>query len=374
MSSRRSPQRRDGDRKDVQAVEQVAPKRAGPLRRIEVLVAGGDDPDVHRDGGWAAEPLDALLLEDAQQFGLHVQRQLADLVEEDRGAVRHLEPADLLGERAGVRALLAAEELALDQRVRDGRTVHVHHGARAPRAERMNRGGESSLSGPGLAEQEHGRRRWRHLLDLREGAPDRRAAPDDLRRRGRSRGLAEVPVLVLQLVSQARRLIECELQPLLRHLAVGDVEADPEHAVRRSLRIICKGPPAYLEPPHRPVRPQQPVLVAVGGLALARPPHAVADTVTILRVNELEHVLQRHVRGRLAVHRVERRPQSRGTATASGRGPTSPRAPIRRRVPGAQRARAAHCWFAAGSARAGALRTTADARRGFRRPPAPAGR
>ena len=53
----------------------------------------------------------------AQQLGLQVQRQVVDLVEEERAAVRALEAADALAHRAGEGALLVAEQLALDQRV-----------------------------------------------------------------------------------------------------------------------------------------------------------------------------------------------------------------------------------------------------------------
>ena len=62
-----------------------------------------------------------LRLEHAQQLGLDRERQLADLVEEHRAAVRALEQARLGRDRAGERALLVAEQLALDQRLRPER-------------------------------------------------------------------------------------------------------------------------------------------------------------------------------------------------------------------------------------------------------------
>jgi len=45
-----------------------------------------------------------------------VARDLADLVEEQRAAVRGLEPAIARGGRAGERALLVAEQLGLEDR------------------------------------------------------------------------------------------------------------------------------------------------------------------------------------------------------------------------------------------------------------------
>ena len=60
-----------------------------------------------------------LLLEHAQQLGLQRERQLADLVEEQRAAVRQLEASRLARGRAGEGALLVAEQLALEQRARE---------------------------------------------------------------------------------------------------------------------------------------------------------------------------------------------------------------------------------------------------------------
>ena len=65
--------------------------------------------------------VDLALLQRAQQLGLQLERQLADLVEEQRAAVRELEAARAALQRAGEGAALVAEELALDQRWRGSR-------------------------------------------------------------------------------------------------------------------------------------------------------------------------------------------------------------------------------------------------------------
>ena len=84
----------------------------------EVAVGRGDDADVDLDRA-SVPPTrsNSALLEHAQELGLQAERQLADLVEEQRAAVGHLEAAGLLLGRAGERALLVAEQLALDQRL-----------------------------------------------------------------------------------------------------------------------------------------------------------------------------------------------------------------------------------------------------------------
>ena len=110
----------------------------------------------------AAEPLDLPLFQHAQQLDLHVERQVADLVEEDRRVIRQLEASDLSRERAGEGALLAAEQLALDERRGNRRAVHAHHRPPAARAQLVDLGREELLAGAGLAEQQHrrvGRRR-----------------------------------------------------------------------------------------------------------------------------------------------------------------------------------------------------------------------
>src|SRR5262245_12189734 len=95
---------------------------------------GGDNADIDLDALRAAEALDLTLLEHAQQLDLDVGRQIADFVEEDRGAIGQLEAPDLPRQRAGEGALLATEQLALDQRRRDGRAVDADHLPAAPRA------------------------------------------------------------------------------------------------------------------------------------------------------------------------------------------------------------------------------------------------
>ena len=66
---------------------------------MQVAVGGGDDAHVDRDGSCAAEPAHHARLERAQQLRLQLERQLADLVEEERAAVGALEGAGDAGDR-----------------------------------------------------------------------------------------------------------------------------------------------------------------------------------------------------------------------------------------------------------------------------------
>ncbi len=81
----------------------------------QVDVGGGDQAEVGAHEARAAEAAELALLQDAQQLGLRVERQVADLVEEERAAVGQLEHAGALRVGAGERAALVTEELALER-------------------------------------------------------------------------------------------------------------------------------------------------------------------------------------------------------------------------------------------------------------------
>src|SRR5205823_9173957 len=113
-----------------------------------------------------AERGEGALLQHLQQLDLHRYRRLADLVEEQRAVrIAALEDALVVLDRAGEGALAVAEELRLDQRLRElrqvdrdealgevGREPALLHDVRDElRAPDRGRGGP--LSGPGFAEE-----------------------------------------------------------------------------------------------------------------------------------------------------------------------------------------------------------------------------
>jgi hypothetical protein len=65
----------------------------------------------------------------ARRTWLARKAHVAYLVQEEGSAVGHLELALAPGDGVGEGAFLVAEELALDEAVRDGRAVHLHEGA-----------------------------------------------------------------------------------------------------------------------------------------------------------------------------------------------------------------------------------------------------
>ena len=112
-------QRRQAQRHDVEAEEQVFAKQALLDRDAQVLVGGGDDADIALDRRAAADGRVLALLQYAQQAGLRLHRHVADFVEEQRAALGLLEAAGRALVGAGEGALLVTEEFAFDEVARD---------------------------------------------------------------------------------------------------------------------------------------------------------------------------------------------------------------------------------------------------------------
>ena len=81
-------QRRDVDADHAEAVVQVLAELAFGDALFEVGVGGGDHAHVDALRPRLADRHDLALLEEAQQLRLHVERQVADFVEEQRAARR----------------------------------------------------------------------------------------------------------------------------------------------------------------------------------------------------------------------------------------------------------------------------------------------
>ena len=70
------------DRKDVQAIVEIAAKFAIGDHLPEIAVGGGDQPDIGADQLVAAEAFKLLLLQNPQQLRLKLQRHVAHFIKE----------------------------------------------------------------------------------------------------------------------------------------------------------------------------------------------------------------------------------------------------------------------------------------------------
>src|SRR6185437_12622076 len=115
--------RRQVQRENVEAVEEIAAEGAALHLLLEITVRGREDASVDRDRLGAAHWNHLALLQYAQELHLGGWRGFADLVEKERSLLRGLEETALVLHRAGERSLHVAEELTLEQALGQGAAV-----------------------------------------------------------------------------------------------------------------------------------------------------------------------------------------------------------------------------------------------------------
>ena len=126
MSSRRSRSGGSWISIGVEAEQQVLPEPARRDLAVQVGVGRREDADVDPARARGADALELARLEHAQQLGLQAERHVGDLVEEERAAVGELEAPDAVGLGVGEGALHVAEQLALEDALREPAGVHRH--------------------------------------------------------------------------------------------------------------------------------------------------------------------------------------------------------------------------------------------------------
>jgi hypothetical protein len=94
-------QRRDLEAQHFEPVEEVGAEPPGRHGVLEPDVGGRDHPEVHLDLDRAADAPELAALDRAQQLGLAAEVHLADLVQEERAAVRGLHHPRLRAVGAG---------------------------------------------------------------------------------------------------------------------------------------------------------------------------------------------------------------------------------------------------------------------------------
>ena len=137
-----------------------------PLHLLgQVAVGGEQETDGHRALLLLAHPPVGAGLEHAQERGLHLQRQLADLVEKQGRVVgeRQQPLAGLVG--PGERALDVAEQLAPGQLLLQRGAVLDDHLIAGQRRALVDEAGDHILARARLAGDEHRDARRRHLVD-----------------------------------------------------------------------------------------------------------------------------------------------------------------------------------------------------------------
>ncbi len=170
----------EGDGKHVDAVPEILPEASRPDLVLEVAVGRGDEAHVDRDRLRPSQPLELLVLQDAQELSLELEGKLPDFVQEERAAVGQLEAARLPGEGAREGPALVAEELAFDEVGRQGGAIDLDERPLPASAGTVNRPGDQLLARAGFSEDEGGRIGGGNLIHLVEHVFQCIAAADDL--------------------------------------------------------------------------------------------------------------------------------------------------------------------------------------------------
>ena len=146
-------QRRDRDREGVEPVVEVAAELAALHRLRQIDIGGGDDAHVDLRRLLGSQALDLARLQRAQQLDLRSRRQVAHFIEKQRAAARAFETSGTCQMCTGVRTFFDAEQLGLDQVVRDRGAVHRDERPFRARAVVVQPAREHLLAHAGLAEQ-----------------------------------------------------------------------------------------------------------------------------------------------------------------------------------------------------------------------------
>src|SRR5580698_6337398 len=118
-------------------------------------MCGRDETDVHFVSAVAAEPLEFLLLQDAQQFCLKFEWNVADFIQEERTLVRKLKTPGLLRDRSGERPFFVPEQLAFEKPKRNCGAVQFDKGPLPATAKIVNSSRDQLFSGARLTLNHH---------------------------------------------------------------------------------------------------------------------------------------------------------------------------------------------------------------------------
>ena len=122
----------------------------------QVRVGGGDDAGIHPHHVGAAQALQFFLLQKTQQLGLQAQRHLADLVQEERASLCHLDSSRIRLHGSGESAARVSEEFGFEQGLGNGGAIDHREGAPGARTQLMNGAGHDFLAAAGRARDQHG--------------------------------------------------------------------------------------------------------------------------------------------------------------------------------------------------------------------------
>src|SRR5437868_1114661 len=167
------PQWRYSERNYIQAIVKIFAKGVLSHCPIQFAIRGCYYPHINRDLAGPAHGPHRALLQNAQQLHLHRQRHLADLVEENRSPIGHLEEAPFVLIRSGESSFYISKQFALQQSFGKCATIYGYERVRGARRAYMNRARDQFFAGTTFSLNQYrargGRNRSDCLLQLLHG-------------------------------------------------------------------------------------------------------------------------------------------------------------------------------------------------------------
>ncbi len=158
-------QRRHRDGHHVQAIQQIVAKTFFGGRDLQIRIRRRDHPRVHLNGLRTAHSLDLAFLQNAQQFGLDLHRNLSDFVQQNGAAMRLLEAPHPIVHRASERSLGVPKQFGFDQIFRNRRAVDRNQFGPGALARHVDRASHHFFSDAGFAGDQNRRLARAHQPD-----------------------------------------------------------------------------------------------------------------------------------------------------------------------------------------------------------------
>ena len=171
-------QRRDAEHQGADAEIEITAELLLVRETAQIMRRRRDEAQIDRPILDVSEPAEALVLEHGEQLRLDERIDVADLVQEDGAAMRHLEQPEFVRERA----LGVAEQLGFEQLPRQTGAVQVHKRLAGARRMPVEPARHHALSRSGFPQDEHRTVGAGHLRRLFAEAPHRGPPPAALER------------------------------------------------------------------------------------------------------------------------------------------------------------------------------------------------
>jgi len=160
------PQRRQGDRENIQPIVQVAAKFLTVHHSLEVPMRSGDEAYVYAMGPTTSKAFEFLFLQNTEELRLQGEWHVADFIKKETPFVSQFEAANSLCDCAGKSTPLMAKELTFEQVEGNGGTIQLDQCVAAAWARIVDRVSDEFLASASLALDENGSVRRRNPLGL----------------------------------------------------------------------------------------------------------------------------------------------------------------------------------------------------------------